>query len=278
MSDWYLGPLGELRPLVVPEPDISINQVRFGGVHQGLSGARTLDITGHRIEYTFEFRNLDRDEFMWLEALHTRFFPGPYHLIDPLKKNRLSAQASRLLLVDADSNGVYTAASAVSGSRDFPDTVNLPGRSLIVETADMDVVQFDSGKRIPLLTGETPLCSVYLKSEVPHEAAYLRASWYDIEDAFISNTDIDIDTSVTWSRHWYNFVDRPGNAYGVTFSVVLLSNAIPVWFAAPQVETSTYLPTDWEIGGGAPIVLIDQMPAVSGRFPLRHATLTLLEA
>lgn len=277
MSDWHLGPLGDLRPLVVPEPDIEVNLVRFGGIHQGLSGARTMDVTGHRTEYKFEFRNLDLEEYVWLEALHSRFLPGPYHLVDPFKRNRLSVQASRTHVVDADSNGVYTTL-VTSGSRDYPAT-GLSGRSLVVTPpAGTSVVQFDSGKRIPLLPAETPLASVYMRSAAAYDQAYLRMSWYDVEDVFISNSDVSIDLSVSWSRHWFNYTNRPGNAAGVTFSVVLETTGIEVKIAAPQLETSTYLPTDWRIGGGTSVVLIDQMPAVSGRFPLRHATLTLLEA
>lgn len=278
MSDWYIGPLGDLRRLVVPEPDIKIDLVRFGGIHQGLSGARTMDITGYRTEYNFEFRNLERSEFMWLEALHSRFVDGPHRLIDPLKKNRLSAQASKMRTVDPGSNGVYTTLAS-SGSRDYPAAVPLPGRSLVVVPDATSVIQFDSGKRFPVLSAETPISSVWLRSASAYGQAYLRMSWYDIEDTFISNQDIGIDISVSWSRHWFNFVDKPVGAVAATFSVVLETPAIEVKLAAPQVEISaTSLPTSFEIGGGAPAVLVDQLPAVSGRFPLRHATLTLLEA
>ena len=61
--DWYLGPLGDLRPLVCPEPDLSATQVRYGGLHQGLSGARTLDVTGHKAEYEFNTTGDDVTEF-----------------------------------------------------------------------------------------------------------------------------------------------------------------------------------------------------------------------
>jgi hypothetical protein len=36
--------------------------------------------------------------------------------------------------------------------------------------------------------------------------------------------------------------------------------------------------TSWDLGGGAPAVLIDQLPSTSPRYPLMDCTITLLEA
>src|SRR5690606_40132859 len=66
---WYLGPLGKLRGLVCPERGMSDTSTRYGGIHQGLTGARTMDITGHRREYEFEFVYMDKQDFAWLNAL-----------------------------------------------------------------------------------------------------------------------------------------------------------------------------------------------------------------
>src|SRR5690554_2646520 len=93
---WYLGPAGALQELTCPEPNIKANLVRYGGVHQGLSGARTVDVTGHRYEYAFDWDYMEQAEWAWLEAMHLRHVPGPFRLLNPLKKNRLAPQSSAM--------------------------------------------------------------------------------------------------------------------------------------------------------------------------------------
>lgn len=277
-ATWYLGPLGDMRPLIVPEPDIQINEVRYGGIHQGLSGARTMDVTGHRREYEFEFNWLDQDEFAWLEALHTRLIPGPFHLLDPFKRNRLTGQASRLLPIESRNSGVYVTAP-YSWSRDWPADVKTPGRSMRVAgwAGQFAYLQFDQKKPVPLLEGETLTASVYLRSDIPH-SAHLRISWYDEDENYISNSDIPISVGTDWARHWSTYHEAPTNARGALYTIVLGAANTPVYIAAPQLEADAYVPTAWELGGGAPVVLVDQLPAVSHRFPLRNVTLNLLEA
>src|SRR5690606_23969820 len=93
---WYLGPLGKLRGVVGPDAGTTATSTRYGGVHQGLTGARTMDITGHRREVEFQFTYLEKAEFEWLNALHARMVPGPLYLLDPRYRNRLSPQATSL--------------------------------------------------------------------------------------------------------------------------------------------------------------------------------------
>jgi hypothetical protein len=282
MSDtatWYLGPLGDLRALEVPDLDVDINEVRFGGIHQGLSGARTMDITGHRTEFTLNFSYLDRDEYAWLEALHFRLIQGPHRLINPLKRNRLTAQACRLLPFEFRNSGVYSSAPWLQ-ERD--STVDLPiyGRATVVGTwpEDNAFIQFDQYKPVPVVSGEVLTASVYLKGQAAHNG-YLRMSWYDVDQVFLENTDVPIAIGTDWTRYWATFPEPPATAVAGVFTIVLgpyADNNISI--IAPQVEANTDSPTDWEIGGGAPVVLIDQMPAPSHRYPLRNVQLSLLEA
>lgn len=278
-ATWYLGPLGDMRPLIVPEPDIEINEVRYGGIHQGLSGARTMDVTGHRSEYTFEFRNLDRDEYAWLEALHTRLVPGPFYLINPLKLNRLTLQSSKLQLTEYNNSGLAFT-SPYSMTRDWPTDVPTPGRAMKFSgwTGTSMQVTFDPAKPVPLLDDETLTASVYLKSDVVYAGVKIRISWYTEDQVFISNQEITVDLGPEWRRYWFTYHEAPVNARAASFSVVFGSATTPVYMAAPQLEAGVTWPSPWELGGAAPVVLLDQLPATSHRYPLRHATLTLLEA
>lgn len=279
-ATWYLGPLGDVRPLVCPEPDMTINEIRYGGVHQGLSGARTVDITGFRTDYQFDFNWLTRDEFLWLEALHLRLVPGPFYLLNPLKRNRLSSQASRLMPSFKQSAGVaFDGPSSVS--RDWPTDLPIPGRSLKLAnwTGTTNNVAFDTGKPVPVLPGETLTASVWLKSDVTYNNVKLRIAWYTVDKQFIRNDEISVAPSPDWSLHWFTYHEAPSNAAAGVFSVVLGAPTTAVYFAAPMLEAGTdYWPNEWEIGGGATLVHVDTLETTSKIFPLRNASLKLMEA
>src|SRR5690606_1195650 len=155
---WYLGPLGKLRGLVCPERGMSDTSTRYGGIHQGLTGARTMDITGHRREYEFEFVYMEKQDFAWLNALHTRMVPGPFYLIDPRYKNRLSPQATSL-------RSTYNAANIglqvnMVIARDlkmfFPDDIYYGKRCLAATSfAEDQTIVTDAGALTPVREGET---------------------------------------------------------------------------------------------------------------------------
>ena len=277
-ATWYLGPLGDMRPLVVPEPGIQISQVRYGGIHQGLSGARSLDITGYRTEYNFEFRNLEQDEYLWLEALHYRLVPGPFYLLDPLKKNRLTAQSSRLDLTNYNNSGIDLS-GPYEVTRDWPTDIRIPGRSKkLTDWGASQVVTFDPSKPAPLLDGETLTGSIYIKGDAAYADIDLRVTWYTEDLVEISSTDIADGTSTEWTRVWYTYHDQPTNARAASLSLVLGAYSTPVYIAAPMLEAGVTWPSDWDMGGAAPVVIMDQIPASSGRYPLRNVELNLLEA
>lgn len=277
-ATWYLGPLGDMRPLIVPEPGIQINQVRYGGIHQGLSGARSLDITGYRSEYEFEFKHLDRDEFLWLEALHLRLVPGPFYLLDPLKKNRLTSQSSRLDMTNYNNSGIELT-GPYTIDRDWPTEITIPGRSKkLTGWGTGQTVTFDPTKPVPLLDGETLTASVWLKADTTYNNVKLRITWFTEDLVKISDTDISVSATTEWSRHWYTYHDQPTNAAAASFSLVLGAAGPALYLAAPMLEAGVTWPSDWELGGASPLVILDQLPTESMRFPLRNATLTLLEA
>lgn len=279
-----------MRPLVCPETDVTINPVRYGGVHQGLSGARIMDVTGHRDEYELEFRFLDRDEFEWVELLHTRMVPGPHLMINPLKKNRLSLQASKLIVTPYGKAGVRAPLGARYGLPSSPPTaLGYRGRSVFVGdwTDPNPRVTFDPGKYIPVLPGERLTGSVYLSSSFGNvTGSTLRFEWFDASRAPVSGTPASTSstfnvTDGAWSRATFTNVQPPAGAVACRFSIGVGTLADPddttLAIAAPQVEVGASA-TDFEVGCAAPEVLIDQIKTTSPRFPYRDVTLTLMEA
>jgi hypothetical protein len=280
-TTWYLGPLGDLRPLTCPQPGLSINPVRYGGVHQGLTGARTMDVTGLRDDYSFDYTYMDETEWMWLDALHSRHVRGPYRLINPLKKNRLTPRATSMETsrFTTARDGVLCPAQEWEYSTDFPANEPIPGRSLklINWDAGYGYATFDQAKPIPRMTGETLTASAWLRAETTFAGASFHSLWYDKNGVEVRNGVSTLPTLTSdWTR-WTITPTIPANAASYTFRVEFGDTPGIVYLAAPQVEVGTES-TPWQTGGGAPEVLIDQLTTSSPRFPLRDATLTLLEA
>jgi hypothetical protein len=269
MNDWYLGPLGELRALPVPEPGMEIIQVRYGGTHQGLSGARVQDTTGRRVEYNLEFEYLNRAEYFWIDAMFTGHVPGPYRLLDPLKKNRLSPPSTHL------GRGIGME-DVLTYSRSYPPQVGIPGRSYVLSGWESSTytITFEPGKATVVLPNETITASIYLRANTTHGAT-LQMQMLDADLVVLDTQSVPASLTADWARFSITRTVPTGCA-AIRFRVMLGSANTAVYMAAPQVEAGS-VATAWETGGGAPVVVIDQMPASSPIFPLRNCSLKLLE-
>lgn len=277
-KNWYLGPYGDLRPLICPATDITISEERLGGVHQGLSGARTMDVTGHRATYELGLRYMDPAEWSWVEAMHTRHIPGPLKLINPLKRNMLSHQCTSLRSLNGRSGLQLPIGSVPTYEREWPTEVSTGGRSLRVEIGPDSEIRLDGAKPIPLRNStDTVTWSVYMKASTP-VTVEMRIN---ILDSDSNDTFFFIAGTRSITTEWQRFTQTwtfDDTEYIPASFVPTIRTAVDsnLWIAAPQAEYGLAA-TGWEIGGGAPEVVIDQVPTVSPRYPLRTATLTLLE-
>lgn len=274
---WHLGPLGDLRPLICPEPGISMSNTRFGGVHQGLSGARTLDLTGLRHTYEFEWTYLDQAEYQWLNALHNRIVPGPLQLINPLIKNRLTTHTARAVASSLRNAGVSVGGAAWSYSRSWPTAVNLPGRSIQIEGwgATNLPVRFDQYRPTAVFPSETVTGSLYVYSSAATQGG-LVLDYHDVDGAQIgSGGTFDQPIAAGWQRLQITR-QAPANCAGIVLAYVTNLPKTTLRFAAAQLESGTQA-TAWEIGGGVAEVVVSQLETTTPKFPLRDCTLTLLE-
>lgn len=278
-ATWYLGPLGDLRALTCPEPDIKDTIVRFGGVHQGLSGARTVDVTGHRSELEFEWKYMEKAEWKWLQALHTRHIPGPFRLIKPTGVNRLSLAASSCKAVPSTQGlGVYTTVNTVERAVDWPAEAD-PGYDCLRVTvfSTSQVIRWDYSTQTPIFPGETVTGSFYGKGEAAGQTFNLTMDYYDRTGTQTGSAPWQSKTLTTGWQRFSITATPPAGTAAVVMAVVTAAYVTPMRFAAAQLETGS-TPTEWEQGGYAPTVHIDQLDTSSPQFPLTDATLTLLEA
>lgn len=276
MVTWLLGPPGDLRELVTPETGMTITEVRYGGVHQGLNGSRTMDVTGVKTEIVLTFEYLDESDYRWLQALHTRHIPGPHRLINPLRKNRMSMYAASCNPTPSQRPGVSFSAGDWEWVNDWPTAAGIGRRSTLwTDRTASSQAYFDQNRPTSVVPGGSVTGSVYLKGPSSFTAT-LRIDWFDQYGGVLSSSTTE-NAAITSS--WQRFsITRtaPAGAYlGVlSLSAVATTN---IQMAAAQWEDGSTV-TAWDQGGGEVQVLIDQMPANSPRFPLMNSSVTLLEA
>lgn len=275
---WYFGPDWDMRPLACPQPDVDITTETYGGTFQGLSGARTRTYTGSRQRFVLTLTFLEPDEFEWLEYLNARTVPGPFRLLSPFKKNLLSRQASLVTPVpgfDIAANGFSVNAGVLTRVRAWPTGVAKPGL-VAAQWVLNGFGRFDQRTRLPVKTGQPMTLSVYAKGTTAGTANLL-FDWFDITGTQIStDTSAALTVPVSWTRLAYT-ATPPAGAVSVRPAMRGTGGAT-AQLAAAQVEFGSAA-TDWELGGGAPAVLLDQLSdTTSPRFPYVNTTLNLLEA
>jgi hypothetical protein len=283
MSDpvWLLGPLGNLRPLVCPEDDISITTERFGGIHQGLSGARVMDITGYRQSITFDFEFLTDTEMRWLRALHHRTLPGPYRLVSPVHTNRFTPESAMLKAAAGTRRGVTVVSGNTLRNPDYPalsTSLDMPGACLTWynRTANAPLRWDESTKGSAVIPGESLTFSLYARSTTTFGFS-MGIDWYDVNGTQLSGSANFSKTVLsTWARY-SGTTTVPANAATGKAFIYTANTLNTLYLAASQLEASTTANT-WRVGGGAPVVLVDQLTDVSPMFGYHNATLTLLEA
>lgn len=275
-TTWYLGPPGDLRALHCPERNIDITEVRFGGLHQSLGGGRTMDITGIKAQYNFNWTYLEGTDYKWLRALHTRLIRGPHRLIDPLKVNRLSVGASSSDITPHRwPYFVQTDGTTLEYAADYPSGVLGDKSVRWFDRSASSIVALDAIKMTDVFPLETVTVSAYLKGESAISVG-MYIAWYDKDGVFLSNSSVSTHSVTTsWARYSATKT-APANA---VLGVMSMTSAATTAFriAAAQFEAGSSA-TAWEEGGANPMVLVDQLTTASPRYPVHNCAMTLLEA
>ena len=276
-GEWYIGPAGDLKQLVCPEINLAVSDVRYGGVHQAISGARIMDVTGTKQDIVMNFNFLDESDYRWLQALQTRHIPGPHRLINPLRKNRLTVQSASVNPTASIRPGVKLSAGTWDWVNDWPTAAGYGMRSTewSARTAS-STLKFDSVQGTPLFPLEQFTGSVYIKGSSAIASGSLTIDYYDRYGVFLSSaTPEAASVTTSWARYTITRT-APTNAATAVLGVTATATTT-MRVAAAQLEPGATA-TAWDQGGGAPLVLVDQLPSTSPRFPLMNCSVTLLEA
>lgn len=283
---WYLGWLGDMRALPVPEPDFDLTEVRYGGVHQGLSGARTVDVTGLRQKFDFTFKYLTEAEFQFMRALHQRLVRQPNYLINPMRKNLLSSQASVGVFHTMDDNGLQNVNGVLSYDyfQDYPTGLAVAGtRSprIVSAATSPNFVVIDGGERfIPVFLNEPITYSIYMRTTSGTANVDMYVQTMDKYGSVGVGPGVVSTKTVTTAWQRFTVTHTPttsgifGARLGLQFATATTYNVL---LAAPQCEYGS-VATAWDVGGGVVKCSIDEIDVSSHRYPLLDVDVTLLEA
>lgn len=277
---WYFGWLGEMRPLLTPEVGLTNTDERYGGVHQALSGARTVDVTGLRRTYELDWNYLTDDEVAWLYAFYRKMIVQPAYIIDPMKKNLLSEQASLCKVHRNNDLGIQMGTLLVQEYRnDFPTGLPITGDRvpIIVSTNQGGFFRIDgSDTYVPVFTGEPITFSIYMRVDSGTVNLSMILDVVDKYGAALPSFSQTKTVTTAWQRFSITLTPS-GSQAGIRPAFVMNAGTINLRLAAPQVEYAN-APTTWEMGGGKSKVMIEQITSESPRFPLNNISVTLLEA
>lgn len=277
-TTWYLGPMGDLKALSCPETGFSTSVTRFGGVHQGLSGARTMDITGLKAAFEFEWTLETQTEWSWLNTLHLRHVPGPLRLINPMKVNRLSYRGASVQQGIDQNTGFQPTSGSVAYVLDYPTAAGYGSRTLRWQTwSAAATATIDAPKKIPVFPLEQYTTSLWMKAGSASTVG-ISMQRYDNAGALLSTSSVtSCSVTTSWTR--FSITDTAtAGCVGVVLKITPPSTyATPLYMTAAQLEAGASA-TTWELGGGAPEVVVDQLSTTSPRYPLTDCHLSLLEA
>jgi uncharacterized protein YodC (DUF2158 family) len=238
---WYLGPQGDLRALTAPERDISNTVERYGGTHQGLSGARTMDVTGHRATYEIGFKYLEQDEWDFLRRMHLRAVPGPFRLLDPFYTNRLTPESADCRVGGGTARGTTITGGNSIRTYDLPSGVtNLGGYSTKwFNRSGLQIMRWDLKNRITLqYSGEIVTGSVYIKGSSSCTGSF-GFDWFDRDGAQLAGSaTYTLNSGTGWGRYWVS-ARPPADAATCVMFYYTSDNTAELYFAYAKVEGAT---------------------------------------
>lgn len=287
LPEWLFGPSGDMRPLPAPATDVVNTVQRFGGIHNAINGARTVDVLGHRANYEFDLPYLNPEEYFRLEALYTETIPGPFKLIDPLRKNWFSREAALVRPADASGRGVTPGNSSIgdwvrvtNGPVDWNQR-SIEWTGLTNAPANGGYLRFDKNYNFPRSVGVLTASAHVNPTE--QISLYWHAWNYDSAGTQLASSiqSAQVIPANTWTRIVYTYPTPPAgtvtsaiNLWYVPSSGALTTTKVLVM--NPQLELGTTA-TAPAFGGGLVTAVIESMDATSPYYPYQSVALKILE-
>lgn len=293
-----MGAPGNMFALPVPEiGGYTETPVKFGAIHQGLTGARTLDNLGTRREWSMTWEDLDPSDCSALQGLYDqlRTDAGSVRLIQPYRKNLLTSVAASGGSVPAPRSSVtpfQTSNTSVVATRTLVPrqsvdaTYGLSPRltfyTRVANGATGGQTCWPEGfpnnsaySRIPVIPGRTYTLSAYVRAVAGTGATMglgVMREDGNLSSAPTQTPETIIDTVWTWVARSYTIP----TGWHIAYPTFTLPASSTIDVAAMQFEEGAGR-TTWEHGSGAPIVAVTGLSFTDTWWPYRNATMSVIE-
>jgi hypothetical protein len=172
---YYLfGGLGRLVPIQVPVEGFSNTITEYGTLHSPLSGEQTKDVFGYKAAFQIPLDALDARAWSYVEMVFRGAVSGPYYLIDPRRRNRLTACLSSSTTVYSPTPVLFpssgTLGQILAATYLLPDTngkFSQGPNAAAVWTTTAAASMLGEAAPIPVIPGETITFSCYVQAGSP---------------------------------------------------------------------------------------------------------------
>lgn len=300
---FWLGPLGQLAPLAVPEGSVNREFPRTSTSSTTLNGRQNINEQGYRHTWEFDQAYCEPDDASMLEAMYSGIVPGPLRIIDPMYTNRFrpSVAAPRITTIYNGSSDCWAptpdsgAVSELAGAgypaiaytdpHDGRSVTYSPGKGVQWQPgAGSARVMYpngpllDSGKarpsRVdPVLPGETVTASFLVKLVGVGTAAFALDTV--AADGTVTPGSLSAITGTTWATV-SSTVTAGAGVVGVMPRFTASAATVLLFIGPGQLQHGSAV-TTWRTGYGCPEVNITSAPGVSDQFPLSTVSLSIQE-
>lgn len=296
-----LGAAGQMFSLQIPENGgLTENPRKSGGVHQGISGARTIDNQGIRRDYSITWEDLNEADCSALRQAYAfvRDAARPVRLVVPHRVNMLGAACSSarsaadprqmVTTFEAADPGVLVTTKLVPRPDQDAGYALTPRLTRYVEIQNQATgylnVWADGNPGIvpasatPVVEGRTYTLSAYYRrtASAGFGDGALRFG-HRREDGDLTGAPtfplVNL-TSATWT--WASVTVTVPTGWPLAYPLITIGQAETLQVAAMQLEEGPTR-TTWRLGSGVPVVALTDLSFTDTEWPRRNATLTAIE-
>lgn len=263
LTYYWLGPLGYLRqmPLLPVGGLVDASEAVVGGLHVGIDGTGTQQVTGHKRTWLLDWVCLEPEDFAYLRAWYLGLADADLRIVDPRQRNRLSR--------DGSSGGCYsrgTAAHTVTaGTVAFTAVTDYPaaylgvvdgGVAWLVPVTTVCTLRVDDTIKVPFVATEQITVSMLVKGTL---GAQIGWQTYDVTGASAGTSLASSVTLAGWALISHTFTPSASQVSGSLILTVASGAARTVTVGPAAWCKGTAAPALLVPGSGCPVVLITGM-------------------
>lgn len=292
----YLGKPLAMQKFTLPDPGYSYDGGRGESAHVAISGATTVTrVPKTKRTWQLPYSGLTEDTANTLIGFYTGVMGlGPYILVDPAWRNKLSADQSSMGAISQGVSG-WSALNAGALAWDGTDIPPFPQSDIMTwtgagNTSKLILGTWSGSAPIPR-TADAPVYlpdqsgagSLYVRTATSSASLGLTCMGVTAAGSSLSGAATTVTATTTWQRLTNYAPTASTTMQYLTMQLACNTSSAPViWIACADIQ---YGPTNaatlgaWSVGLGSPrVVIAGGLPGSTPRYPWRNHALQLAEA